>query len=615
MPDLRVSINKNGKLMLPDDADLRFLLTVPRDVKVTVNDKNIDNMVSAIEVTAKDEIMLSIQKENIPKEIMVRISPDKMYAYIKLKPAVEYYLEVQVENDILGRKDNKSNNKKNNAENTNKKDDAINIINKIIFIEVLLKSKTIYDFNMEKLKEALENAGVIYGIDEAALESLLYNAHNKEVLVAKGTPPKPGKDEQVNILVNTEPIFQLKRTSDNRVDFKKIRTIMTVMPGDIIAVKIPGQSGIAGVNVLGETIEPPDYKRITLEAGEGTELRDDGFSVVASIRGLPSVKIKKLYLFEVRRVFITDEVNMRTGNLEFDGDIVVQKDVKEGMSVFATGNIVIEGSVFNAKITALGNVYIGKNVIHSFINAGVGSDYMRLLKEKLNYIADCLQKISQYVSAAVVRFEQIYPEQVIPVGKIVINIINVKFKDLVKTVDTINKTLRKKECIVSSSVEDVINELDMRFRRLGWLKTKNSEEVKKLYKKVVEAIKSLDANIKEGAGDVVFSYAFSSTVETSGNVHVAGRGCVSTDINAKGDVTVDAVFRAGTINCQGNVKVNEAGSEIGAKTVIKSNGSYVQIEKAYPNLTITLGGAVKRVSDVEYKIFMRNEEESTNSSG
>ena len=111
MPDLRVSINKNGKLMLPDDADLRFLLTVPRDVKVTVNDKNIDNMVSAIEVTAKDEIMLSIQKENIPKEIMVRISPDKMYAYIKLKPAVEYYLEVQVENDILGRKDNKSNNK------------------------------------------------------------------------------------------------------------------------------------------------------------------------------------------------------------------------------------------------------------------------------------------------------------------------------------------------------------------------------------------------------------------------------------------------------------------------------------------------------------------------
>lgn len=578
MTNTKISLNENGKLIIPDSIKRPVHLITHPEIQITVNDKQIDD---SVEVTVKDEVIFSITGEGEPGEISVTISKDRLNAYLQLKPSIQKYPAIIEKNTIEG-----------------------------IFIEALVQERDNYTLEAKDLQQALADNGVVYEIDQAALTGLLQDPHQEQVLVAKGRAAQPGVNEFVNVLVDTEPVYNLQTSPDDKVNFKRSRTIVTVTPGQELAVKTPGQPGTPGKEVTGAEVPPPDYKRLNLEAGEGAEVQKDGFSIVVTGKGLPVVQTKgDTWFFQVQPVFITSEVNLATGNLEFDGNIIIQKEVAAGMSVFGTGNILIEGATYDAKIIALGNVVVNKNMINTFISAGATSDYMDRLKNTLAEIEQALGKLYQYLTIVVLQYNQQYEGKSLHAGQLITNIISKKFADLPKKVTELDQVLRKKECIVAAEVESVIKELDMKFRRLGWLNTKNSEEVQQLQQRVLKAVALLIADTEEQKGDVVVGYAVNSTIEAAGNVHVSGQGCVNTAINAKGDVTIDAVFRGGTINCAGTVKIREAGSQMGVKTAVKTSGQPVQIETAHPNVNILAGANGRTIHTTEFKLFIQEEAE------
>ena len=54
---------------------------------------------------------------------------------------------------------------------------------------------------------------------------------------------------------------------------------------------------------------------------------------------------------------------MASGNIQFDGSVVIQGDVAKGMSVKATGDIEVAGIVEMASLEAGGNITVKSGVI------------------------------------------------------------------------------------------------------------------------------------------------------------------------------------------------------------------------------------------------------------
>ena len=57
-------------------------------------------------------------------------------------------------------------------------------------------------------------------------------------------------------------------------------------------------------------------------------------------------------------VLKVDNVDNSTGNLRFNGDVVVKGFVQEGFEIHSTGNVRIEGSVEGASIYADGSILL-----------------------------------------------------------------------------------------------------------------------------------------------------------------------------------------------------------------------------------------------------------------
>jgi len=184
-------------------------------------------------------------------------------------------------------------------------------------------------------------------------------------------------------------------------------------------------------------------------------------------------------------------------------------------------------------------------------------------------------------------------------------VIHKKFADLPLAISELNQFVNEQN-IAQGNLKTVVNQLAVMFRNLGMDKIKGLSEIYQMQQRLAAAISTLDA-MEENNGDIHLGYAINSTIESSGDIKVSGKGCINTTINARGIVQVDGIFRGGVINSKKTVRVKEAGSEIGVKTVIRTTGQPIFIEKAHPNVTIASGLNSKTINSVEYKVYLKDE--------
>jgi uncharacterized protein (DUF342 family) len=146
--------------------------------------------------------------------------------------------------------------------------------------------------------------------------------------------------------------------------------IPTVEVGDVLAIKttpaIPGKDGIA---VTGEVIKAREGKDIPLKVGNGAVLLDNDTKVVAISQGRPVYK--KGVISVIPALVISHDVDATTGNINFDGDVVVKGNISDNMKVSAGGDITIFGNVFHATLYAKGNIRVYGNITNSKITAGL----------------------------------------------------------------------------------------------------------------------------------------------------------------------------------------------------------------------------------------------------
>ncbi len=222
---------------------------------------------------------------------------------------------------------------------------------------------------LANFQQALATNGVIRGWSSKRISALVEKADklapgriHKEV-IAKGLPPRKGRNSRIKPLVENalERVLQPKKTEDDKVDMRDLGEIICVKKGEPVAEVLPPSPGRSGFTVTNMPIKPEPGDDLELKLGANTTFdKMNKRLVVACIDGLPKFAEG---VMAVDDTFVSKGVNVRTGNVDFDGAVIVNGDVTENMKITASGDVTINGFVESATIIAQGDIVITQGVL------------------------------------------------------------------------------------------------------------------------------------------------------------------------------------------------------------------------------------------------------------
>lgn len=216
----------------------------------------------------------------------------------------------------------------------------------------------------EMINDALAKAGVKEGIKSEAIPRLVQDQGrklSKFLIIAEGRPAERGHDTRFIKLINTAVERKPRILSDDAVDYREFGGIPTVSPGDQLVRREPATRGVDGVTVTGEIMpaEPGVEKEYELNDTVALDTKNPEI-LLANKGGQPVIQECGAMVEDVVNM---ENIDLSTGNIEFDGTLVVKGDVATGMKIKVTGDIHIGGTVEAAFLEAGGQITIGGGII------------------------------------------------------------------------------------------------------------------------------------------------------------------------------------------------------------------------------------------------------------
>ncbi|MDR3560418.1 MAG: FapA family protein [Negativicutes bacterium] len=194
---------------------------------------------------------------------------------------------------------------------------------------------------MTQLEDKLKDGGIIYGIDDQALDRLSKARSSLYTCCARGLPPCNGEDAYLKYHVDLESQGRPVEMEDGRVDFKNINNFICVEEGQLLVEKIPRTLGVEGVDVLGLPVPAKPGKDIPWPIGKNVIVADN--RLVSRIAGQLHIAHNRVNVLPVLE--IDGDVDYSTGNIDFVGSVIVRGSILSGFTVKAAGNVEIRGSV------------------------------------------------------------------------------------------------------------------------------------------------------------------------------------------------------------------------------------------------------------------------------
>ncbi|TYO94477.1 DUF342 domain-containing protein [Desulfallas thermosapovorans] len=454
---------------------------------------------------------------------------------------------------------------------------------------------------MDEILTRIEDAGIKYGVDYPAIQQFLANPRDGKYIIASGVPPTDSKDDVVDVLFH-EKVIKHQYSNNEKIDFFNQKSIPSVDAGNLLAVKREGKVGQPGISVFGDIVLPKEPKKLVVRAGKG--VRVEGNMVFANMSGRPMVKrIGQVRLFYVEPYLRHyGDIDLSTGNQNFRGNIEVYGDVCNGVSVRAGGNIQIMGSVNRAKVMAMESVLVDK-CIGSIVQAGGDSHYIGNCYITLKNLHADLKSLSTLVGVILDNPKLSEFKNQLP--QIVLLLMEKKF-------NRIPKLLKETVHILEITPVDMPSEIKVLLEMIKeQIPPRNLTKHKlQLLIDYVELAKDFFAQLGDVPADVEVGHAFNSVIAATNDVYVSSQGCFNTNITAGRNVFIGGVMRGGKVYAKGSITVEEAGSEIGTKTILHSESAEIKIlKKIYDGVVVIVGERRIEITNTMGPTEFRNEME------
>lgn len=210
-------------------------------------------------------------------------------------------------------------------------------------------------------------------LDHEALNKALAEAARSgkpvPAVMARGRLPKSGTDGKLRLLFSPKQSAGSLR-EDGTMDFRERGGLHCVAEGEPLAELVPPVPGEPGVDVFGSVLAPAEPRAASVKAGKGvTETpREDGWTVYsAAIGGVAHFSGGILTVSEL--LTIEGDVDMRTGHVRSkQGSVRITGSVRSGFQVESPGDIIVDGLVEEADLTAGGGIAVAGGVIMNHKN-------------------------------------------------------------------------------------------------------------------------------------------------------------------------------------------------------------------------------------------------------
>ena len=203
---------------------------------------------------------------------------------------------------------------------------------------------------------ALNEAGVVYGIDDEAIDRGINGL--TAFVAAEGLQTISGEnayiDRKFDLGIQGKPVLD----EYDKVDYKDLNLFVLAKENQTLAIRIPQTKGTPGKNILGEPVPAQNGRPIPMPEGKNTKVVGE-HRLIATVNGQIVDKGSRISVDP--RLEIKGSVGVSTGDIEFDGTVKITGDVEHGFKVKATGDIEIKGSINGAEVTGR-NVYISGGI-------------------------------------------------------------------------------------------------------------------------------------------------------------------------------------------------------------------------------------------------------------
>ncbi len=211
--------------------------------------------------------------------------------------------------------------------------------------------------------ETIQNLGITTGLLESEIDTVLQYGDAHSVLIAQGQEPKHGQDGYFENLIPAAKDRRPRIDAQGIAHYHDIGELVTVKAGEALMRRIPPTKGKPGVNIKGQVVPAnPGHDMIFAPNLSGTQISPaDPNLLVAAINGQPVLVDNGAI---VEKTLVVGNVDLSSGNIKFDGTVIVKGDVTTGFSVKTTGDVYIHGMVEEAAcIEAGGDIEITQGVI------------------------------------------------------------------------------------------------------------------------------------------------------------------------------------------------------------------------------------------------------------
>lgn len=264
--------------------------------------------------------------------------------------------------------------------------------------------------------DQLDIAGIVKGINRKLIDEMVTQVNNdgktaSGVVIAEGKLPVHGKSARLIFTredqPDDEPLYKI--LPDGRIDYRKQAAINMVDTGFHIATLTDPEPGTDGYSVTGEILKAQEGAVDIVFEGENVRRDKSGKKFYAECSGMLSFFDKVLSVFPIYKV--DGNVDLKSGNITFNGSVIVTGNVRNGFEVKTTGDIIVMGSVEGATLVA------GRDITVNGAIVGYGSSPV---KAGRNILARHVQNASLEAQGDISIDRSVMHSTILTSGKLII---------------------------------------------------------------------------------------------------------------------------------------------------------------------------------------------------
>jgi uncharacterized protein (DUF342 family) len=215
--------------------------------------------------------------------------------------------------------------------------------------------------SFEDVMDRIGQAGIRSGILENNVKAVIRGGlYCMDVLCARAKAPKEGHDAYIDYFFNVNKINKPALNPDGSVNYHDLNMIENVSTDTLLARLTPADHGAAGEDVLGMPIEPHKVREMVLKYGRNIRITEDGTEIYSEVNG--DVMLVNDTVFVNTEFKVDGDVGPVTGDIDFDGSIVIPGNILAGYTVKATGDIIVNGDVEGATLESGGKIVLKRGM-------------------------------------------------------------------------------------------------------------------------------------------------------------------------------------------------------------------------------------------------------------